>query len=92
MSTFPLPLPGWDESSVWGWDPGLNCLYAQLYRNGNDPEGSDAGPDVWLMPPEIDTNDVGVLGVAIRRATGAAGPAVVEAMGDRKFHELFVSD
>ncbi len=32
----PLPLDGWDEASVWGWDETTGSLYAQLWRNTDD--------------------------------------------------------
>jgi hypothetical protein len=91
MSTFPLPLPGWDDHSVWGWDPGLNCLYAQLWRNGNNPEESDDDPDVWLMPPEIRTLYVEELQAAIVSATGLSVGKVRRAVGQPSEDDLFVS-
>lgn len=91
MSTFNLPLPGWEQHSVWGWDPGQNCLYAQLWRNGNDPAETDDGPDVWLTPPTFDTLDVEDLGEAIAAETGQSMREVRGALGNRPYAELFVS-
>src|SRR5262249_6352098 len=33
----PLPLDGWDRTSIWGWDETTGSLYAHLWRNGDDP-------------------------------------------------------
>lgn len=43
--TLPLPLPGWDEASDWGYDIGTISFFARLYRNGTDAWGD---PTVWL--------------------------------------------
>ena len=44
----PLPLDGWDRTSIWGWDETTGSLYAHLWRNGDDPARPPAiriGPD-----------------------------------------------
>ena len=44
----PLPLDGWDQASVWGWDETTGSLYAHLWRNTDDPAKPPAiriGPD-----------------------------------------------
>ncbi len=44
----PLPLEGWDQASVWGWDEATSSLYAHLWRNTDDPAKTSAiriGPD-----------------------------------------------
>src|SRR6266571_4359983 len=43
----PLPLEGWDQASIWGWDETSGSLYAHLWRNTDDPEGRPIriGPD-----------------------------------------------
>jgi hypothetical protein len=33
----PLPLDGWDQASVWGWDETTGSLYAHVRRNTHDP-------------------------------------------------------
>ena len=33
-----LPLEGWDHASVWGWDEKANSLFANLWRNNDDPK------------------------------------------------------
>lgn len=32
-----LPLDGWDQVSIWGWDDATGSLYAHLWRNTDDP-------------------------------------------------------
>jgi hypothetical protein len=32
----PLPLDGWDQASIWGWDEAAGSLYAHLRRNTDD--------------------------------------------------------
>ena len=39
-----IELPGWEEQSIWGWDPQAVTFYAQLWKNENDGDT----PDVWL--------------------------------------------
>ncbi len=33
----PLPLEGWDQASVWGWDEATGSLYARLRPNTDAP-------------------------------------------------------
>ena len=33
----PIPLDGWDQASIWGWDDTTGSLYAHLWRNTDDP-------------------------------------------------------
>jgi hypothetical protein len=40
----PLILTGWEERSVWGFDPHDDAYFAQLCRNGSPSER----PDVWI--------------------------------------------
>ena len=40
-----LPLPGWEQASVWGWDIAEGSLFAQLYLNGDD--GGDEAR-IWI--------------------------------------------
>jgi hypothetical protein len=49
-----LAMPGWESYSTWGRDEPLGLsehayLYAQLYRNSDDPDGA---PRVWITPPK----------------------------------------
>ena len=42
----PLPLEGWDQASVWGWDETTGRLYARLRRNADDQAPAiEIGPD-----------------------------------------------
>ncbi len=46
----PLPLEGWDQASVWGWDETTGSLCAHLWRNTDDPAkqpGMRIGPDEY---------------------------------------------
>ncbi len=45
MSRYALPLPGFEQLSVWGYDDIDRTYFAQLWPNGGDP---DDEPDVWL--------------------------------------------
>lgn len=40
----PLFLAGWDERSMWGFDPQDDAYFAQLWRNGSQNEH----PDIWI--------------------------------------------
>ncbi len=67
----PLPLEGWDQASVWGWDQATGSLYALLLRNTDDPARTSAiriGPDDYT--PAI-TCDV-TLAQHIAMATGCS--------------------
>src|SRR5215472_17129944 len=33
----PLPLEGWDQASIWGWDERASSLFADLWCNTDDP-------------------------------------------------------
>jgi hypothetical protein len=54
----PLPLEGWDQASIWGWDEATGSLYAHLWRNTDDPakqptiriEPDDYTPAITLLP------------------------------------------
>ncbi|UOX86075.1 HEAT repeat domain-containing protein [Amycolatopsis sp. FBCC-B4732] len=39
-----IDLPGWEEQSVWGWDPPAGSFFAQLWRNGSTGDE----PDIWI--------------------------------------------
>jgi hypothetical protein len=46
----PLPLSGWDQASIWGWDKTTGSLYAHLWRNTDDPANPPTiriGPDQY---------------------------------------------
>lgn len=78
----PLNLPGWERYSTWGWDSRDGELYAQLYRNSDDPRDM---PRVWISTaagwPQS-TAVPEVLAGWIARATGAADSGVLAALAD----------
>lgn len=37
--------PGWEELSIFGWDPPLTTWFAQLWRNGTEHEDE---PQIWI--------------------------------------------
>jgi len=45
-----LPLEGWDQASIWGWDEKANSLFANLWRNNDDPAQS---PTIRIAPDEF---------------------------------------
>ena len=65
-----LWLPGWDDCSVWGWNPELDAYYAELWRNPN--------PDRRVR--QICVATWYALAREIARVTGADLIAVVKAM------------
>ena len=78
-----LELAGWNRQSTWGWDPGLETLYAQLTRNGSNIDADEQGPEVWISPPTFPKMaNPADLAEAIARATGADRAAVQAAMND----------
>ena len=79
VSVYMLDLPGWDGLSIWGWDDGLGCFYAQLTRNGNS---DDDGPDVWITPgPRFTTiTEIDALATTISTAIGVGALEVRVAM------------
>lgn len=46
----PLPLDGWDRASIWGWDETTSSLYADLWRNSDDPAKP---PPIRIRPGEL---------------------------------------
>jgi hypothetical protein len=66
-----LPLPGWDDYSVWGMDPmeATYGLFVQLWRNTDDGQDS---PRHWIS----EIRDVATL---CRRIAAATGCTEVEA-------------
>lgn len=77
-----LPLPGWQERSVWGWDSAARSLFAQVYRNGEDDWYPPPG-NRWITAPRYPpTGEPEVLAGWIAGAIGAADSEVLEAMAD----------
>ncbi|MFI6149652.1 hypothetical protein [Streptomyces sp. NPDC051109] len=69
-------MPGWDHYSTWGYDEGLDCLYAQLFANQDDP---DAAPRIWITPPGYQVRTVGELAASIAEALTPYLPVPVAA-------------
>jgi hypothetical protein len=75
-----LPLAGWDDYSIWGVDSASGSLFAQLWRNDDDP---DADPRAWIMPPRWpDTRDLTDLARMIAAATGVSDDTAARAIAD----------
>lgn len=68
----PFWMPGWEQSSIWGYEEGLGHLYAQLYANRDDP---DSAPRIWITPPSYLVRDVDELAAAIAQALHPYVPA-----------------
>lgn len=77
---FALDLAGWEDRSIWGYDPTVGSLFAQLTRNGNN---DDNGPDIWITPPAFPPiTTPAMLARAIAIATQNPTSAVHEALND----------
>ena len=76
MSRYALPLDGYDNASVWGFDQQGATYYAQLWRNESD---SWNDPDIWLsgMDP---IGSAQRLAEMIAARTGAGMAEVLRAM------------
>jgi hypothetical protein len=46
----PLLLDGWDDASTWGWDDTTGSLYANLWRNTDDPATT---PTIAVRPGDL---------------------------------------
>jgi hypothetical protein len=44
-----LWLDGWDDRSIWGYDPQADGFFAQLWRN-DEPDTLDDAPHIWISP------------------------------------------
>lgn len=77
-----LPLPGWEQRSVWGWDSADQSLFAQLYRNGED-DWNPPEDNRWITVTRYPaTGSVEQLAQWIARASGAADSEVLLALAD----------
>jgi hypothetical protein len=45
-----LPLDGWDQASIWGWDETTGSLYAHLWHNTDDPIKP---PTIRIAPDDL---------------------------------------
>lgn len=82
-----LPLPGWEQASVWGWDIAEGSLFAQLYLNGDD--GGDE-PRIWIttLAGWPATRDPQVLAEWISDAIGSSMAAALLALADQAPGEM----
>jgi hypothetical protein len=44
-----LWLDGWDDRSIWGYDPQADGFFAHLWRN-DEPDTIDDAPHIWITP------------------------------------------
>lgn len=77
MSRQALGLYGWDDRSIWGYDPPGGHYYAQLWRN-DKPEDPGGGPDIWISSRDLATPQA--LALVISTRTGRSLRAVERAM------------
>ncbi|SRR6266851_1092653 len=77
MSRRALGLYGWDDRSIWGYDPPGGHYYAQLWRN-DKPEDPGGNPDIWISSRDLATPQA--LALVISTRTGRSLEAVERAM------------
>ncbi|MDX3379489.1 hypothetical protein PV390_34375 [Streptomyces sp. ME02-6991-2A] len=75
--SLPLPLPGWDEESDWGFDTGTMSFFARLYRNGTDYHQP---PTIWLTGASPDLYNTPALRDAIAKTTSRSPREVASAL------------
>jgi hypothetical protein len=78
VSRYALPLDGYDDASIWGYDEQSATYFAQLWRNGRDHDEPDVSLNWFTRRAEIQSP----LGLAelISERTGAGTDAAVRAM------------
>jgi hypothetical protein len=77
-----LWLDGWDDRSIWGYDPQAGGFFAQLWRN-EGPDTLDGAPNIWITPSiagDLATAEALARQVAVR--TGRNITEVCEAMNE----------
>ncbi len=80
----PLPLEGWDQASIWGWDQATGSLYARLRRNTDDPAkppGIRIGPDDYTPPLTCDVTLAQHIAMAAECSPWRALTALLDAAG-----------
>ncbi|MGW4521109.1 hypothetical protein [Amycolatopsis sp. NPDC004378] len=70
-------LLGWEQQSVWGWDPGTGGFYAQLWRN----ETTSDAPDIWLTAVSEPYPWPSSIALGIVEKTGIDSAEVVAGLG-----------
>jgi hypothetical protein len=77
-----MPLAGWEERSVWGWDSADQSLFAQMYHDGESDWEPPPG-NRWITPPHYpQTGSPEQLAEWIATATGCGVRDVLTAMAD----------
>jgi hypothetical protein len=76
MSRYALPLTGYDDASVWGYDDQGGTYFAQLWRNASDSRDE---PDIWLSGMQPISSPLR-LAEMISARTGASMATVTQAM------------
>ena len=51
MSRHALEIPGYEQQSVWGYDPATGDLFAQLWRNGSNSDE----PEIWIIEQDLES-------------------------------------
>ncbi|WP_290053328.1 hypothetical protein [Amycolatopsis solani] len=72
-----IDLPGWEEQSVWGWDPPAESFFAQLWRNGSTGDA----PDIWISGVDTVIRWPSGIVLEIVERTPEPPAAVVAALG-----------
>lgn len=70
-------IPGWQERSVWGWDPGTGSLYARLWQNID----LDDDPRYWVDSQVQVLRHPGQLALALLETTPLPPLALIEGLG-----------
>lgn len=70
-------IPGWEERSVWGWDPVTGSLYAQLWQNIDRTEA----PRYWLDGHTQRFCHPGHLALVLLETTSLPPMALIEGLG-----------
>jgi hypothetical protein len=82
MSRYALPLQGYDNASIWGYDSQDMSYFATLWRNESD---SWNDPDVWInwftLQKQLDAQALAEL---ISARTGLSASEVLRAMAAAK--------
>ena len=76
VARYALPLEGYDDTGVWGFDELAGTYFAQIWRNSSDSRND---PDIWLAGLEPIRTPLG-LAELIAARTGVSTGKVVRAL------------
>jgi hypothetical protein len=79
MSHYGLPLGGYDDASIWGYDAQGATYFAQLWHNGSDGDEADVSLNWFTRRSEIQSPLS--LAEMISERTGATTAEVLRALG-----------